>query len=161
MIIEIIVLLGFLGSITGFIFFVKHYFKTWKAKSDNKKILMAIECAEDENACYDKFYENLLDKIDGRAIMMFLGVSLIAIMLFWVFASPNKEVSTGNQGIKEDSPQTPILINNSDNSTMMTMNDITKTLSFNGAIPWWLVPAGMIVIFWWVFRRARYSWDGI
>lgn len=162
MIVELLVMLGFLGSLTGFIFFVKYYFKTWKAKSDDKKILLAIESSEDENAKYDKFYENILDKIDTRAIFTFIFISLIAVMLFWVFASPNKEISNGNQGVKEDVPSTPILINSSDNSTMTTMEDITDALSFNGAIPWWLVPAGMIIIFWWVFRRARYSsWDGI
>ena len=38
MIIEIIVLLFFVGSIAGFVFFIKHYFKASSARKENKKI---------------------------------------------------------------------------------------------------------------------------
>ena len=61
MIIEIIILLFFVGSIAGFVFFIKHYFKASNARKVNKKILLAIEKAEDENASDDKFYRTIWD----------------------------------------------------------------------------------------------------
>lgn len=104
MIIEIIVLLGFLGSIVGFIFFIKHYFKTSKARSHNKKMLLAIESAEDEYASSDKFYHNalvdFLSDVNWGKVVMFTFVIGIAVIIFFTFAAPNTDTSNGNHSNK-------------------------------------------------------------
>ena len=126
MIIEIIVLLFFVGSIAGFVFFIKHYFKASSARKENKKILLAIEKAEDENASDDKFYRTIWDVLGDvrwdKVITFFiiLGMSLGAFVLI----NPAlKQVSTGNIGV---------------NNTMNQTAGQTTLFSFMSNAPWWI-----------------------
>ena len=140
MIIEIILLLFFVGSITGFVFFIKHYFKASKARKQNKQILLAIEKAEDENASNDNFYRTIWDILrDVRwdkviTFFIILGMSLGAYMQL----NPAiKQASTGNIGV-----------NNTINQTAGQSS--TSFLSFMAHTPWWIyviLIAIMIYIF--------------
>jgi hypothetical protein len=149
MIIEIIVLLGFLGSLVGFIFFVKHYFKTWKEKSDNKKMLLTIETAEDEDACYDKFYRNILDNVDIPRIIMFFFIVGIIAFIFWVFAAPNNPSltsSTGNEGVQEEVNTSAL-----NDSIMNVFPSFLKDT--DGKIPFWVFAVIGGIMFWVVIRQ--------
>jgi Ca2+/Na+ antiporter len=153
MIIEIIVLLGFLCSIVGFIFFTKHYFKTWKKKNDNKRILLAIETAEDDNAFNDKFYSNVFDKIDFGNVAVFFLITGIIIVGFIFFSAPNNPSSTsstGNQGVEEKSIA-PI-INESNN---MSIDGFFPSFlkSSDGKVPFWIFLVIGGIMFWIVTRQ--------
>jgi hypothetical protein len=152
MIIEIIVLLGFLGSIIGFIFFVKHYFKSWKAKSDNKRMLMKIESAEDENVCYDKFYQNILDNVDFIKIGIFFFVVAAVVAGFIFLSAPNNPSltsSTGNEGVQEQVNNSQL--NDSNSSIMDVFPSFLK--DSDGKIPFWVFAVIGGIMFWVVIRQ--------
>jgi len=155
MIIEIIVLLGFLGSLTGFIFFIKHYFKTWKEKSDNKRMLLAIESAEDDSACYDNFYRNILDKVDfGRIALYFFIVAIVVIGFFFLSApnNPSLTSSTGNKGVQEQVNTPPVLNDSNSNSSIM---DVFPSFlkDSDGKIPFWFFAVMGGIMTWIVIRQ--------
>ena len=126
MIIEIIILLFFVGSIAGFVFFIKHYFKASNARKVNKKILLAIEKAEDENASDDKFYRTIWDVlVDVRwdkiiTFFIILGMSLGA----YVLINPAiKQLPTGSVGM---------------NNTINQIAVQSTLFSFMSNAPWWI-----------------------
>jgi hypothetical protein len=162
MIIEIIVLLGFLGSLIGFIFFVKHYFKTSKARSNNKKMLLAIESSNDEYASNDKFYKNILNSdfindINWGKVIMFTFFIGIAVFIYWNFSASNTDTSSGNGGVEK-----PIvsIVNNSNNQTIA--NIVPGFLKdSNGQLSFWffLITGGLMMwIILKVVRRSSYDY---
>lgn len=162
MITEIIVLLGFLGSLTGFIFFIKHYLKTWREKNNNKKMLLAIESAEDEYASSDKFYNNVFDHIDFSRIFIFFLVAGLVAVAFMVFASPNKDTSIGNQGVSTTSnvSTSPAIIPTASSLNITDLNqsspNMIDMLTKTTGVPFWVFIVLGGIIMWLVIRRHRF-----
>lgn len=162
MIIEIIVLLGFLGSLVGFIFFAKHYFKTSKKRSNDKKILLAIESSDDEYASNDKFYETILDKIDVEKVVKFVLIATIVFIFIFMFLRGINTTSNGNDGVEKPAiAATPTPILNDTNNTFASyvpgfLKDSTGQLSF-----WFFVITGGLMM--WIIIKVigRNSYYGL
>lgn len=159
MIIEIIVLLGFLSSIVGFIFFVKHYFNISKERKNNKKMLLAIESAEDSNVCNERFYHNVmfdfLRDVDWGKVIIFTFFLGLFIILFWNFIPNGKETSTGNQAPIVVPAPTPNL-NDSSNMNMSIISFVPDFLKDSkGNLSFWFFIIAGGLMFWIMSRIIR------
>jgi hypothetical protein len=162
MIIEIIILLALLGSLAGFIYFVKHYFKTRRARNDNKRILLAIESSEDDNARIDKFYNNITgnsrlknfynDINWGKVITFIIVLTTTIIVIYNTFSSIENQATS----LITPSPS----INDSSNMTLEhffpgLLIDSSGHLSF-----WALLGIGGIFFFiMWKFLIPRFDYS--
>lgn len=168
MITEIIVILCFLGSLAGFIFFVKHYFKASKARKNNKKILLAIESAEDSNVCDERFYHNImfdfLKDVDWGKVIIFTFFLGIFVLLFWNIVPNGKETSTGNEGGSviiqaQGGGGAPSTISNSINDSSNNTSIIDYVPDFlkdsKGGLSFWFFILIGGLVFWTMSRIIR------
>ena len=104
MIIEIIILLALLGSLTGFIYFVKHYFKTRKSRNNKKRMITNELSNYNISSNSTDFYRNILMNINwGKVIKFTFIIGLTTIIAYNIFPFIENKATSPAPSINDSS----------------------------------------------------------